>query len=65
MTVINTVPRNDPYAQWLSHYLRPVAISIHTPSRNINTVPINVNLYVQWLSQYMCSVVILILSVEI
>ena len=51
---VNTFPRNiNPHAQWLSHYIRPVAIkiqslkfklirpvaiSIHTPSGNFNTV---------------------------
>ena len=50
---INTIPRNiNPHAQWLSQYVRPVAISIYTPSGNIKNSPENINLYAQCLSQY-------------
>ena len=57
---INTVPRNiNPHAQWLSHYIRPVAVSIHTPIGNVNTVPEIINSYFQWLSQYTRPVAIL------
>ena len=44
-----TVPRNiNPYAQWLSQHIRPVAVSMHTASGNINTVPRIINSYAQW-----------------
>ena len=45
--------------------MRSVTDTIHTPCGNINTVPINVNLYAQWLSQYLRPVAILIHSLEI
>ena len=66
---INTVPiKANLYAQWLSQYtcpvailtpVRPVAVSLYTPSGNINTVLEIINSYAQWLSQYTCSVAIL------
>ena len=42
-----------------------MAVSIHTPSSNINIVPINAIIYAQWLPQYIRPVAILVQSLEI
>ena len=42
-----------------------MAVSIHTPSDNINTVSRNINTYAQWLSEYICPMAIIIQSLEI
>ena len=39
-----------------------MAVSIYTPSGNINKVSKNINPFAQWLSQYICPVAILVLS---
>ena len=45
---INVILRDiNLHVQWLSQYVRPVAISIHTPSGNIKNSPRNINLYAQ------------------
>ena len=55
MAIINTVPKNiNPYARWVSHYLRSVAILIQSPEIK--------NLYYQWQSQYIRPKAILIVS---
>ena len=45
--------------------MRPMAVSMHTPSGSINIVLINVNLYAQWLSQYISQVAMLMQCLEI